>query len=259
MNGQESPSRTQTSRTRSRSRLRSTILCAVGLLGVTACTEWPSPIGPQQNADVAGTWDFTYGGSIVTVRATLELTQDGNRVRGRFIELSIFRSFCSQYSGCYSSLERIAEGPVEGTVSGDRVTLRFQTDPDDEVQTFEGTVAELQMNGERWRAKRGIVAPPAPEPPAPASHLRATPLPAEMAALLDWRDNSNDEDGFVVVEDCGTGSWKVIGVVPANQTREKLVGFEPGVRCTFAIGAYRQVDGEYLFAKLSNVVAVQMQ
>ena len=241
--------------------IRKVSIAAVLIAVCAACSE-DSLTSPATAVDVTGTWQLTYSGRAITIEATLQLTQNGDELEGRFSDLTNFTSVCSGFGGCYSSFEEMAGGTVEGTVSGDRVMLRFQTNRGGEIRAFEGTVRGSEMSGDRWWADRlsGTIpgSTASTQPPAAPSNLRATVLAAEREALLEWTDNSDDEDGFLVAEDCGSGSWSAIGTTDANRTRARITGFPSGARCSYAVAGFKVVSDETLYSDLSNVVVVEM-
>lgn len=92
---------------------------------------------------------------------------------------------------------------------------------------------------------------PAALPPAAPSHLIVV-LHAAGVLELEWRDNSSDETGFMLVEDCGGADDGVLGVVGADQTRAAVEGLEFGRTCSYAVFAL----GEAGMSLASNVATV---
>lgn len=79
---------------------------------------------------------------------------------------------------------------------------------------------------------RTLSGPPLPAPPG---NLTATPQP--NGVLLDWRDNSADENHFLVQLRSANGSWNDLAIVPADSTKFIHTGLFPGVAQTYRVAA----------------------
>ena len=83
---------------------------------------------------------------------------------------------------------------------------------------------------------------PAPEPiPIAPSNLTATAISASEIELR-WRDNSTNEDAFVVEASTG-GTFQEIGSVGANETFARITGLSPGTAYTGRVRA-RNASGD---------------
>lgn len=68
------------------------------------------------------------------------------------------------------------------------------------------------------------------------SHLSIRPL-SPSSALIQWQDNSNDEQGFEIQRLEGIGGYKALTIVKSNQTRFIANGLTPGKRYCFRVRA----------------------
>ena len=84
--------------------------------------------------------------------------------------------------------------------------------------------------------------PPGPQPPAasgdPAapSEVRASML-TSTAALLTWRDNSDDEAGFEISQRRGPAAWRVVRSLPPNAEWATVNNLAPGDGHEFRVAA----------------------
>lgn len=60
--------------------------------------------------------------------------------------------------------------------------------------------------------------------------------------ILKWKDNSNNEDGFVILERYGPGNaeWNVLAVTYADVTTWKVKTPDDGTRVCWRIQSYNQ-------------------
>lgn len=70
--------------------------------------------------------------------------------------------------------------------------------------------------------------------------------------VLEWRDNSLDETGFMLVEDCDGGGGGVLGIVGSGQTRAAVRGLEAGRTCSYAVFAMNEAG----LSRSSNLATV---
>lgn len=93
---------------------------------------------------------------------------------------------------------------------------------------------------------------PAAAPRAPSGLVAAVDGADDL--LLEWRDNSEDETGFMVIEDCGRSGGEVLGIVGADQTRALIENFPYGLTCSFAVFALNEtgISGPSNIATITN-------
>ncbi len=250
-----------------------TVLLMAALAGFYGCggdgpTGTDDGNGSGSNADVSGTWEFRsstgsasqFSSGSGSVTATLSLTQSGGSLTGSHANTVRRSSFCSDFAGCYHSSERIPQGAVQGSVSEQSVVLQFNTDEDPELERYEGTVSGGRIEGNGWSAEKGEAPPPTPIAPAAPTNLTATVDEQALEALLQWIDNSSDEDGFAVAEICdGASKWSLLGLVDPETTRVNITGFVSGLSCSYMVLAFKNVgDDEAVLSEPSNVVSVNM-
>ena len=69
---------------------------------------------------------------------------------------------------------------------------------------------------------------------------------------LSWTDNSNNEYGFKIEREAGSGRWSEVGTAGADDTGYTVTGLGCGERYTFRVRAYNTQDSLY-----SNVLGTQ--
>jgi hypothetical protein len=143
-------------------------------------------------------------------------------------------------------------------VKGNTVTLRFNTDSDSDLETYEGTVDGDRMEGNGWSASKTAPPPPPKVAPAAPTNLTATIDTEAFEALLQWTDNSLDEDGFAVAQKCvGASAWSLLGVVDAGSTAATITGFTSGMTCSYVVFAFRLDGDDAVISGFSNEVLVK--
>lgn len=93
---------------------------------------------------------------------------------------------------------------------------------------------------------------PAAAPEAPSGLVAV--VQGTDVLLLEWRDNSDGETGFMVIEDCGRSGGEVLGIVGADQTRALIENFSYGLTCSFAVFALNEtgISGPSNIATITN-------
>ena len=69
------------------------------------------------------------------------------------------------------------------------------------------------------------------------TNLRVS-MPDFTTALLEWNDNSNNEQGFKIERKIGSGAFAQIGTVPANTTRFTHGNLSPNTTYTYRVRAF---------------------
>ncbi len=78
-------------------------------------------------------------------------------------------------------------------------------------------------------------APPPPTPPAPPSGLAATAVSSTQIDL-SWIDNSNNEDGFIILRSLTSGGpYSTINTLPANTTSFSNTGLTPSTTYYYVV------------------------
>jgi len=249
-----------------------TALLVAALAGLYGCggdgpTGTDDGNGSGSNAEVSGTWEFrSSGGSAslfssgsASVTSTLQLTVNGGSLTGSHSNTVRRSNFCSDFGGCFYSSSRIPRGEVQGSLSGQTVVLQFNTDDDPELERYEGTVSGGRIEGDGWSAEKGEAPPPPPSAPAAPTNLTATVDAQALEALLQWSDNSSDEDGFAIAKKCdGDVSWSVLTLVNPGVTDVTITGFASGQSCSFMVLAFMDLGEEVVVSDPSNVITVNM-
>lgn len=249
-----------------------TALLVAALAGLYGCggdgpTGTDDGNGSGSNAEVSGTWEFrSSGGSAslfssgsASVTSTLQLTVNGGSLTGSHSNTVRRSNFCSDFGGCFYSSSRIPRGEVQGSVSGQSVVLQFNTDGDSELERYEGTVSGDRIEGDGWSAEKGEAPPPPLSAPVAPTNLTATVDGQALEALLQWIDNSSDEDGFAIAETCdGPSNWSLLGLVDPGTTRVNITGFVSGKSCSYIVLAFKAAGDEAVLSDPSNVITVNM-
>lgn len=96
-----------------------------------------------------------------------------------------------------------------------------------------------QLNSDDLAAARALYRPGSGNqgnPPAAPSNLTAAPLSTTEIAL-DWRDNSNNESGFVIEARTLDGAFVALATLPANTTGAEVFGLSPATGYVFRVRA----------------------
>jgi hypothetical protein len=92
-----------------------------------------------------------------------------------------------------------------------------------EIQNAEATAASA-----RTVAHRADAMPALPKPPSPPTAIEAV-RSSPYVVVLTWKDQSDDEEGFVIEQKTYPGNYYPFTTVPAN-TEQATVGLSgPGV------------------------------
>lgn len=91
-----------------------------------------------------------------------------------------------------------------------------------------------------------------PQVPAAPSNLTATPT---NSILLNWQDNSNNEDGFYVesTQDTTNGYWTQIASVNTDSTSFHHTGLNPGETYFYRVRAYN-ANGNSDFSSVASAI-----
>lgn len=86
-----------------------------------------------------------------------------------------------------------------------------------------------------------------PNPPAAPTNLTAT-VQSAYQALLQWQDNSNNEQGFSVETlNSSTGLWQPVGTTAANVASYLVAGLSPNTTYSYRVKAYN-ADGDSAYS-----------
>ena len=226
----------------------------------------PGPDSPDApSADVTGTWELSGStpadpslGGGTTLETTVELEQEGSVISGTHSNTRKKTLTCITGYGCVYSIDHYAPGPVTGEIEGTSVTLDLSLDG--ATVRFEGTVAgdESEIDGDGWSAHRPESPPPPPV--AAPSELQAEVGEAEDGRTivdLAWRDNSDNEEGFVGGQACDDGAWEPVVRTPPDATEVRLFGPFPGTECSFLVHAFLHDEATgWMLSDPSDVVTV---
>ena len=114
----------------------------------------------SDQANVAGTWQVSWQVRLGTAHATVQLTQDGSKLSGTFLEMGVSSNLSGSIQGKRIIFDVQFPGPrpftieFTGTVDGDKITGASQAKGVEGAGAYLGHGGEVVQPDHPWTATR---------------------------------------------------------------------------------------------------------
>lgn len=186
-------------------------------------------IGPGPDVCAPGPWSYT-----TDRRGAAGYNQSQNAT-------GVHLDYTHNFGGTSSSTPKVAG------IAALMVSKNPSLTPVQARTLLRNTARDIEAPGEddltgagRVDARRAVAATPLPLPPRAPSNLRARAR-SRTVIRLTWRDNSNDEDGFVLDVKVGRTWRRVQGMAAADSTMGDVQGLRRNTKYSFRLRAINAI------------------